>query len=423
MTETPNPGGTVSEIIVKQSMTNIVAVMRSEEAADLLKQTAEGLEYLRLDIIVSPIANLEKNPRAMNGHDILLIDVAPHNEAETDHLKRYISTNHQTRPVIVTSADVSREGVQRIIQSGAAEILAQPIRQTDLVIAIDQAVNRYANMTRHLETPSGPKGKVVSFLKGGGGVGATTLALQMGGLLARDKSVACKVCVLDFDLQFGAVGLYLDIHRNVSLSDLIEAPDRIDEALLSGVMAHHASGLDVLRAPDDLLPLDAISTDFVKTLLNLARNTYDYVIIDLPQVWTEWTYVTLSQSDLMMLVTQLHVGGIRQTARQLEAIKMHDLGDIPLKLVLNRYAGGGFFSDQPDAVRDAEKALDHTFDFKLPNDFELTKTAIDRGLLFSEVKRRSKLEKKLQAMAGDLREALAPDNAATAVAVAVAVAK
>jgi pilus assembly protein CpaE len=418
MAEKLTSGGAGSEIIVKKSMTNIVAVMRSEEAADLLKQAAEGLEDTCLDIIVSPIENLEKNPQAMNGHDILLIDVAPTNEAETDQLKRFIDTHHQTQPVIVTSAVANREGVRRIMQSGAAEILAQPIRQIDLVIAMDQAVSRFANMARLMERPSGPKGKVVSFLKGGGGVGATTLALQMGGMLARDKSVPCKVCVLDLDIQFGAVGLYLDIHKDVSLSDLIAAPERLDQALLLGVMLQHESGLHVLRAPGELLPLDAISTDFVTTLLDLARDAYDYVFIDLPQAWTEWTYATLSRSDLVLLVTQLHVGSIRQAARQIEAINTHDLGDIPLMLVLNRYSGGGIFSDQSADVGDAEKALNHTFDFQLPNDYELTKTAINRGLLISEVKRRSKLEKKLQAMVGELRKALAADNLATAGAVA-----
>ena len=410
MAEQPTSDGTGSEIIVKQSMTNIVAVMRSEEAASLLKQAAEGLEDTRLDVIVSPIENLEKNPAAMNGHDILLIDVAPSNEAETDQLKNFIAAHHHTRPVIVTSAEVNREGVRRIIQAGAVDILPQPIRQVDLVIAMDQAVRRHT----HLAAPPGPKGKVISFLKGGGGVGATTLALQMGGLLAQDKKAPCKVCVLDFDIQFGAVGLYLDIHRNVSLSDLITAPDRLDEALLSGVMLRHDSGLDVLRAPDELLPLDAISTDFVTNLLDLARKSYDYVFIDLPQAWTEWTYATLSQSDLVMLVTQLNVGSIRQAAHQIETINTHGLGNIPLKLVLNRHVGGGLFSDDSADVGDAEKALDHKFDFQLPNDYELTKTAINRGQLISQVKRRTKLEKKLQSMIGELRETLSADSQAAA---------
>jgi len=410
--------GTGRKIIVKKSMTKIVAVMRSEEAADLLKQAAEGLEDTKLDVIISPIENLEKNPQAMNGHDILLIDVAPSNEAETDQLKRFIGTYHTTRPVIVTSAVVNREGVQRIMRSGAAEILAQPIRPVDLVIAMDQAVSRYANMVRQMEEPSRPEGRVVSFLKGCGGVGATTLALQLGGLLARDKSAPSKVCVLDLDIQLGAVGLYLDIHKNASLSDLITAPERLDEALLTGVMLHHESGLHVLRAPDELLPLDAISTDFITMLIDLARKTYDYVLIDLPQAWTEWTYTTLSQSDLIMLVTQLHVGSIRQAARQMEAIRTHDLDDTTLKLVLNRHSGGGMFSDKSTDVRDAEKALDHPFDFQLPNDYELTKTAINRGLLISEVKRRSKLEKKLGSMAADLRKVLAADELAAATSVA-----
>lgn len=409
MAERSTSGGGAGEIIVNRSMTNIVAVMRSQDSADLLKQAAEGLEDTQIDVIVGSIENLEKNPAAMNGHDILLIDIAPSNEAETDYLKRFIAAHHRTRPVIVTSGDVNRDGVQRIMQSGAVDILPQPIRPVDLVIAMDQAIRRYAHQT---EAPSGPKGRVVSFLKSGGGVGATTLAVQTAGLIALDKKKPCKVCVLDLDIQFGAAGLYLDLHTNVSLSDLIDSPGRLDQALLSGVMSHHASGVHVLRAPDDLLPLDAVSTDFVSTLLSLARDSYDYVFIDLPHAWTDWTYATLCQSDLMLLVAQLHVGSIRQAGRQLETIKAHELAHAPLKLALNRHVGG-LLSGSSD-VRDAEKALKRTFDFLLPNDFELTKSAINRGVLISAVKRRTKLEKKLRVMADDLRASVAAGAAAAA---------
>jgi pilus assembly protein CpaE len=218
--------------------------------------------------------------------------------------------------------------------------------------------------------------------------------------------------VLDLDIQFGAAGLYLDLHTHVSLSDLIESPGRLDHALLSGVMSHHASGVDVLRAPDDLLPLDAVSTDFVSTLLGLARDSYDYVFIDLPQAWTDWTYATLCQSDLLLLVAQLHVGSIRQAGRQLETIKAHELAHAPLKLALNRRTAG-LLSGSSD-VRDAEKALKRSFDFLLPNDYELTKSAINRGVLISEIKRRSKLEKKLRVMAADLRQSVATVAGATA---------
>jgi pilus assembly protein CpaE len=415
------PDGSHSEIIVNNAMTNIVAVMRSEESASLLKEAAEGLEETNLEVIVSPIENLEKNPAAMNGHDILLIDVAPSNAAETDQLKRFIDHHHQTRPVIVTSAVVDREGVSRIMRSGAADILPQPIRPVDLVIAIDQAIGRHT----YTETPDEQRGKVISILKGGGGVGATTLAVQAAGLMALDKQSPSKVCVLDFDIQFGAVSLYLDMNKNLSLTDLIQAPDRLDQEFLSGVMLNHESGLDVLRAPNELIPLDSISPDFVLTLLDLVRGAYDFVFIDLPQSWTEWTYTTLCNSDLMLLVTQLNVGCIRHTATQIETINKHDLGDRPLKLVLNRYAFGmldlgdtsllkrlisrhaaDMTSEDSSDVRDAEKALGRPFDFLLPNAYDLTKTAINRGMLIPEFKRRSNFEKRLQSICNALRETM-----------------
>lgn len=399
-------------------MTNLVAVMRTEESASLLQQAVNGLEDTQVEIIVSPIENLEQNPRAMNGHDILLIDVAPSNADETDHLKRFIASHHHSRPVIVTSPEVSRDAVQRILETGATEILAQPIRQIDLVIAMDQAATRHASMAQTAEAPSQPRGKVISFLKGGGGAGSTTLALQLGGLMASDKSAPCKVCLIDLDVQWGAVGLYLDIQKEASLSDLLTAPDRLDEALLMGVMLHHNSGLHILRGPDVLLPLEAVTTDFVTNLLNLAVEIFDYVLIDLPQAWTEWSFATLRRSDLVILVTQLNVGSIRQADRQIDALQTHELGDIPFKLVLNRHAGGGKFSDYAAEVADAEEALGHKFEFHIPNAYDLAQTAINRGLMITDVRRRSKLEKTINAMGEDIRKSLSGNNATMEVAVA-----
>jgi pilus assembly protein CpaE len=225
------------------------------------------------------------------------------------------------------------------------------------------------------------------------------------------------VALLDFDLQFGACGIYLDLAGQASLADLLASPERLDRSLLQGAMARHKSGLEVLLSPASIMPLDSVAPEFAGACIEIARQCYDLVLVDLPCAWTAWSFEILRRSDLLLLVTQLSVASVRHSGRQLETLRAQGLDAVPLKTVLNRHEGGWGLGRSAH-VKDAEKALGRPFDYQIADNYRLVSEALNRGVGLAAIERRSRVERDVEAMFTDVAEKLAASAAQGAPAAA-----
>jgi len=173
-----------------------------------------------------------------------------------------------------------------------------------------------------------------------GGMGASTLAAHIA-LALREKrhrrDPERAVALLDLDLQFGDLALMLDLEPSKEMVEIIRDPARLDGDLLRASMTRHASGLFVLPAPGEVVPLDAMPLTTAVRLIELAREEFEYVVLDLPLAVPRWLEAVLQHTDQMVAVTQLNVAAIRQTRRWLDFLKEEGLYDLPVSLVLNRY--------------------------------------------------------------------------------------
>ena len=111
-----------------------------------------------------------------------------------------------------------------------------------------------------------------------------------------------------------------------------------------------------------------------------------------------WSYAAVRNSDLVILVIQLTVAGVRQARRQIETMQSHGLEDVPVKVALNRFEKG--WGKSVD-VKDAEKALGRKFDYFIANDYNTVSEALNQGVALSSIKRKSKVELSLQKMVDD----------------------
>jgi pilus assembly protein CpaE len=143
------------------------------------------------------------------------------------------------------------------------------------------------------------------------------------------------------------------------------------------------------------MPLEIMTPEFVAALIDVAREIYEVVLIDVPPVWSEGMYTALEQSDLILMVAQLTVPGVRQTKHQLDTLRMQGLLDVETQLVLNRYEKGW---NRVVQLKEAEKALGRRIDHLVPNDYKTMSEALNQGVSISRIKMRSKLEKGIRQM-------------------------
>lgn len=374
---------------------------------------AQQLRALRVALVVDP-ASAGANPPDLAGAtihlhfaaldelvptlpflrqaDVLVVEVMLDRPGQLDHFIRILA--EQPRPVIAATRSLDAAATRTLMRAGAADVVALPLAAGDLDEALAAVRKLIASRPQ-----AAAKGRVVSFVRAVGGAGATALACQTGCLWADRQST----CLIDFDVQFGAVALYLDMHPQLGLLDLIEAEGRLDQMLLSTIAARHASGLRIVAAPADIAPLEAMTPAFVAQVLTLAAATFEVVLVDLPAAWTPWSLAALTHSDLVLMISNLSVPGLRQARRQLDLIEANHIA-APLRIVLNRVPKKLFRTID---LADSERVLRRKVDFTIADDAATMNSAVDQGRTIGQVRGKSAVESDLAKLIAGLTEVLA----------------
>ena len=370
---------------------NVLAVVRSEEVKNTLDNAQLENNNVNFDVFVGKIGDV--GPDVIDGHgpDVLLLDINLSDNAEVEALGSIIRTYGKSLSVVATSGEATLEGVRRLMRLGVTDFLPQPISDSELTSALEYASRKIG----HGDGAEHSRAKIFSYIKPVGGMGATMLAVQSAYCLTTMGSEDPQVCLLDLDLQFGNAAVYQDLQSKFSIMDVVLSPGELDGAFLRGVMARHNSGIDVLIAPLTIEPLDALTPDLVARLLEVAAEEYDYVLIDMPQALTDWTQVVLDRSDVVFLVTQLTVAAIRQSRRLLEIMREKGIDEAHTAIVVNRFESRW---SREVTVKEAEKALGRQIDYFVPNDYKTVNAALNEGVRLSEIKRGSKVEKRIDAL-------------------------
>ena len=372
---------------------NVAALLRSSEVQEALSEACTDMNGTKVSALVGKLDDVRPGEAIFVNPDVLLLDVDPADDHDVARLGEIIHKQFPSTPVVATAKEISLHSVRQLMRLGVVDFVPQPITREDLMGALEIAARRRPELV-----PVAPArhGKILTFLKAGGGVGATTLAVQSACMLAgRTGSDSESACLFDLDIQFGSAALYLDLPDRVGLADLIEYPERIDAELLRSVAMHHPSGLDLVAAPRDMMALEILTPEVTETILRLAQQRYEHVLVDLPEAWTPWTYKSLEISDLVILVTQLTVAGVRRARRQIDTMMANGLEAVPVKVALNRYEKS---RAQNVTLKEAETALGRSFDYLIPSDYKMVSEALDQGVALSKIKKKSKVASGIENM-------------------------
>jgi len=304
-------------------------------------------------------------------------------------------------PLIAAAYEPPLALVRSLIRSGAHDVLPLPLTLDELEASVVALGDRLGAATKPGATENG---KLVSVIKSVGGVGATALLTQLAIRYAASEAARGReVCILDLDVQFGDVAFQLGLQPKLSLADLLDAGKRLDGALIRATTTDHRSGLKVVAAPAEMMPLEGLSSEHLMQIVEVATHEFGTVFLDLPTNWTNWSLSFVARSDLVLLVTELSVAGLHRAKRQLELLESQGLGNLDVRIVVNRYEKSQARSIRPTDVR---AALGRDIAYTIGNDFPLVRTAIDRGIPLSEIKRKSPIIKDLDVLDGGISAAL-----------------
>ena len=338
------------------------------------------------------------NPEELAGAAAAVIQVDSDSAASIKRFQKLAAATET--PLIAASYEPPLALVRSLIRSGAHDVVPLPLSFEDVATSLAPLTEQL----RQKAQAATANGKVVSIIKGDGGVGATSLLTQLAIRFAQQEAAQGREsCVLDLDLQFGDVAFQLGMQPKLSVADLLEAGTRLDGDLVRATTSDHPSGLKVISAPPDMMPLEGISNEHVLRIVELATREFGTVFVDLPANWTNWSLSLVARSDLVILVTELTVAGLHRARRQLNLIQSQDLGALDVRVVVNRFEKS---LARTISLSDASKALGRDVAYTVANDFPLVRMAIDRGVPIDEVKRKTAVGKDLDTLNAGVAAAL-----------------
>jgi pilus assembly protein CpaE len=339
------------------------------------------------------------DPQELAAASAAVVQVDADNQAS---IKRFQSLAKSVdRPLIAAAFEPPLALVRSLIRAGAHDVIPLPLSAEELETSL--APIRDEIRKRH-EATTASHAKLVSVVKSVGGVGATALLSQLAIRFAeREQARGREACLIDFDVQFGDVAFQLGLQPKLSLAELLEAGSRLDGALLRSTTLEHPSGLKVIAAPPEIMPLEGMPSEHLLQIAEVATREFGTVFVDLPSNWTNWSLSLVARSDLVLLVTELTVAGINRARRQLDLLESQDLGDLEVRVVVNRFDKGMARTVRP---ADVVEALRREIAFTVSNDFTVMRTAIDRGVPIDEIKRKTALAKDLDGIDSGVAAAL-----------------
>jgi pilus assembly protein CpaE len=235
-----------------------------------------------------------------------------------------------------------------------------------------------------------------------GGSGATTIAIEIATALCGRQTKEKSVCLIDLNLADGVAAAYLGAAPAMRLADIAAGVERIDAAVLQAFVTPVTKQLDLLAAARDPNAFDAIPREAVLKVLDVACESYDWVVLDMPRHRRAWTIDALAGSDEVIVVSELTVPALiaaRSLADEIEA----DVGsDLKPRIVLNRVASR-MFGPAP-SMAEAERALQRKAEAGISSDWEAAAASANLGGPIAQHRPKSKIVKDVQTLVDRLAE-------------------
>src|SRR5262245_48758593 len=281
-----------------------------------------------------------------------------------------LSVEHPKLPVLTISHD--HQALLQSLQKGAKYFLTHPVGLEDMLAALRRIQGDSGGTS---EVPNGASmsarntgaSSMIAVLGSRGGVGTTTLAVNLAATLAADPNHAAAL--IDLDLALGDADIALEVNgfENISIADLARNIERLDMNFLRRAMAkHEATGLAILRHPLEIAEGGIVHEQHVERILNLLKISYTHLVLDLSKSLLPTDLMALRMADMILLVAQLELASLRNVVRLIHSLGGEENLADKVRVVINRQ--GSDSVEEGISLKKAEEVIGKPIFWQVPND-------------------------------------------------------
>ncbi len=297
--------------------------------------------------------------------------------------------------VLVISSSTEGSLILQAMRNGAKEFLSLPLKLEDVLSALDRI--RQTQMARSGEGQVRAC-QVTAVTGASGGVGCTSLAVNLGCILARNEQNS--VVVIDLDFALGDSDVWLDIIPDYTIQDVAENITRLDYSLLKRSLTRHDCGLFLLPRPVQLDDNLKITGEQLKRVISLLKTTFTHLVIDTSKSFGPLDMAAMESADNVVLVTQLDLPCLRNVVRLMQYFEHIEGLTDKIKVVVNRVG----LEDTQISLNKALETIGREIAWQIPNDFATMVEARNNGVPLMMQAPKAKLTKAIEQIAVQLSQ-------------------
>src|SRR5947209_8320904 len=243
-------------------------------------------------------------------------------------------------PILAVSGCGDGQAILQALRSGAKEFLTSPVVLEELLTAM-QRLHRTRAVAEGGSLSGVNNGESVVIAVAGvrGGVGTTSVAVNLGCTLAQDPNVAAAL--IDLDLALGDADVALDLMPDYTLADVALNIERLDMTFLRRSLSKHSTGLSLLPHPVQMEDIGLIHEEHLQRVIGLLRASYSHLFLDLSKRFTPTDMTAMHMADVILVVAQLELSSLRNIVRMLMTLGANENLADKVKVVINRVGSEG----------------------------------------------------------------------------------
>jgi pilus assembly protein CpaE len=331
---------------------------------------------------------------------VLIVDIGESSAPLTAMLSLTAAFSEQTRLIgIGTINDINL--YREMVGAGITDYLIKPVTEKAMAAALCRTEE--VSATAATMESADEKVNKIAVIGSRGGVGASTVAVNLAYLISQERGH--KTALIDLDLEFGTVALSLDLEPTRGLREALESPNRIDSLFIESATAKLTEKLSVMATEETLAQQIEYNADAIDILFDTVGRANTCIVADVPRAAFTVRQRVFEECSKIVVVTDLTLSGLRDTMRLMTGIE-ETAPSKPTFVVVNR-TGGKF---QAMTTKDFQKALGHKVNFTIPDDPKTLNLAANNGKPVVQMHANNQVSKAIRKVAEGLAE-MAGENA------------
>lgn len=346
-----------------------IRIMLAAHSADDRKLISSLLtdEALRVVSSFRPDADGLKKASSQPA-DVLLIGTRAVPSQELDFAERMFTTRSDIT-ILLLAPTLDSRTLTRAMECGIARVIDIDSSEHDICTHIMTAANRDQNRRNSTQKIASYDSKIVACYSPKGGVGKTTLAVNLAYALATMNK---KIALIDLSLQFGEVGVFLDIAKGDTIADMVEEHS-FELSTIKSYLIRHQSGIQVMLSSSSPEYAELIQPVHVNAILSSLRTEFDYVIVDMGVAFGDCAIAAMETADTILLVVNEEIASLHDAKRSIKVLEALNQQD-KLKIVVNKEGISTI------TVKNVANLLEATPVLVVPYDLKAAMLAVNRGI-------------------------------------------